>query len=239
MQYQEAQIKEWMQRKIGACVVNVEADEDQLDDGIEQAKGWWQMWVGERKVVVVPIVSGQYEYLGSDFATDIDSVVDVTFEASGSTLSNMFGWADVEINPYTTVFGGQGGYSEVLQYMQYREMSKEICSADRDWDWERATKSLTISRSSSTGTKMLVEYISKEMDLAYLTNYEMRQFRDYALAQTMKAVGNIRSKFQGKPSATGEFSMDGDIMWSNGDALEKEAEEKMRQLQEPIGFFAG
>ena len=239
MQYIEAQIKEWIQRKLGACVINVEATDEQLDDAIEEAKEWWQMWVGERRVVLVPIVSGKVEYPVTDFASDVDTVTDVTFESNGRSFNDLFAWADVEINPYTVVYGGQGGYSDLVQYMQYREMSKEIVSADRDWDYERATRTVTISPKSNIGSRMLVEYISKQMDLSYLTNYEMRVFRDYACGTAMKAVGNIRTKFQGKPSAAGEFSMDGDIMWANGDQLIEKAEEKMGLLQEPVGFFAG
>lgn len=239
MRFTEAQVKEWICRRLGRGVVAVELTDDQVDDAITEAKVWWQSWVGQCKSVLFTL-TGSTEYAETLIASDIDSIVDVVFELSSQSFTNLFSWADVEINPYTWIYGGgdRGAYSTLVQYMQYREMAKQIASSDQDWDWDRAKRSMIITPQPDAGSRVLVTYISTTMVMDYLTNYEMRIFRTYALSQAMKVLAMIRMKFSGKPSATGEFSMDGDALWANAEAIEQDAEEKARQLQAPTGFFA-
>lgn len=239
MRFTEAQVKEWICRRLGKGVIKVELTDDQVDDAVNDAKEWWQMWVGQAKSVLYTL-TGNTEVPEALIASDIDSVVDVVFEIESESFQNLFAWADVEINPYTWIYscGEAGGYSTLVQYMQYRELAKQITSSEKDWDWDRAKRSVIITPKPDAGSRVLITYISTTMEMSYLTNYEMRVFRNYALAQAMKTLAVIRMKYSGKPSATGEFSMDGDAMWANGEALEGDMEEKMRQLQAPVGFFA-
>jgi len=241
VRFTEAQVKEWICRRLGKGVVKVELTDDQLDDAVRDAKEWWQMWVGQAKSVLLTL-TGSTEYAEALIASDIDSVVDVVFELQSQSFTNLFSWADVEINPYTWLYNGDAGsggtYSSLVQYMQYRELAKQVSSSDKDWDWDRARRTLVISPQPDAGSRVMVTYISTEVSLDYITNYEMRIFRNYALAQAMKNLGLIRTKYAGKPSATGEFSMDGDTLWANAEALEADMEEKARQLQAPVGFFA-
>lgn len=238
MRITEAQVKEWICRRLGKGVVNVELTDDQLDDAVREAKEWWQMWVGQCKSVLFTL-TGTTEYSETLIAPDIDSVVDVVFELTTQSFTNLFAWAGVEINPYTYIYGGgSGGYSSLVQYMQYREMTKQISSADKDWDWDRAKRAVVISPKPDAGSRVLITYISTNMSLDYMTNYETRIFRNYALATAMKMVAVIRMKYAEKPSALGGFSMDGDAMWANAEAIEGDMEEKARQLQAPTGFFA-
>ena len=53
----------------------------------------------------------------------------------------------------------------------------------------------------------------------------------------MRTLATIRMKYGDKPSATGAFTMDGDAMWANAEAMEIQIEEKMRLMQQPVGFF--
>ena len=238
MRYTDTQIKDWMARRLGRGVIKVELTDDQFDDALNDAKEWWQTWVGQCKSVLLTL-SGTTEYSEALIASDIDSVVDVVFESTTQSFSDLFSWADVEINPYTWVYGGgEGGYSTLVQYMQYREMARQIGSGDKDWDWDRPTRTLVITPMPDAGARVLVTYVSTTMTTDYLTNYETRIFRNYALSQAMKILAMIRMKYAEKPSATGGFGMDGDALWANAEAIEGDMEEKARQLQHPVGFFA-
>lgn len=239
MRFTEAQVKEWVCRRLGKGVVAVELTDEQLDDAIRDAKEWWQMWVGQCKSVLFTL-TGEREYPEALIASDIDSVVDVVFELTSQSFTDLFSWADVEINPYTWIYsdGGDGVYSTLVQYLQYRELAKQVTSSDKDWDWDRSKRAVIISPQPDAGSRVLITYISTQMEMSYMTNYEMRIFRNYALAQAMKTLAPIRMKYASKPSATGEFSMDGDAMWANAEAIENDMEEKARQLQAPTGFFA-
>lgn len=238
MRFNEAQVKEWVCRRLGSGTVNVELTDEQLDDSIMDAKIWWQSWVGQCKGILFTL-TGSTEYAVDTIADDVDSVVDVAFEVSGHSLTDYFKWADVEVSPYQWIYGGGGGgYSALLQYTQYREMARQIAGADQDWTFERGRRVLVLTPRPNAGSTILVNYISRNVDLTYLENHEMFIFRRYALAQAMKTLATIRMKYSGKPSATGEFTMDGDALYANGEALEQDTEEKARLLQAPVGFFA-
>ena len=127
MRLTEAQVREWIKRRLGCGVVGVELTDDQLDDSIDDAKIWWQMWIGQMKSTLLTL-TGKYEYDDTDIASDVDSIVDVIFENSGAPFYKIFSWADVELNPFTYVYAGTGGYSELVQYLQYREMGQQIVS---------------------------------------------------------------------------------------------------------------
>ncbi len=238
MRLNEAQVKEWILRRLGKGTIKVELTNDQLDDSITDAKIWWQSWVGQCKGVLFTLTGGT-EYAVDTIADDVDSVVDVAFEVDGHSLTDYFKWADVEVNPYQLIYGGGGGgYSALLQYTQYREMAKQISGAEQGWIFERARRVLVLTPTPNAGAKILVNYISRNVDLDYLENHEMYVFRNYALATAMKTLATIRMKYSGKPSATGEFTMDGDALYANGEALAQDTEEKARALQAPTGFFA-
>ena len=230
-------LKEYISRRLGAGTVCVELTDDHLDDAVTVAEEWWQMWVGVTKAVLITLTDGT-EYPASSIATDIDSVVDVIFELYDDGLEKIFDWAGVEINPYTYVYGGGGDYGALVQYMQYREMGKRIVSADRDWEWFEEEQKLIISPRTTGGEKAVVIYLSTQMDYNRLATYEWLLFRNYALATAMKTLAIIRMKFSDKPSATGGFSMDGDALWANAEALEMASEEKMRNMQHPVAFWA-
>ena len=108
-----AAIREWIYRSLGKGVVNVELTSDQLDDVIDHAESWWQTWVGQSKAVLYTMTGGT-EYDGTAIAADIDSIVDVTFEGAGADFTNLFAWADVEINPYTYTFSNGYDYSTLV-----------------------------------------------------------------------------------------------------------------------------
>jgi hypothetical protein len=234
----EAQLKEYIQRRLGHGVVKVELTDDQLDDAVMAAKEYWQMWVGQPKAKEMTS-TGTTEYAKALIGSDVSYVTDVIFSMRSDGLTNIFSWADVEYNPYYNSYGSPNyRYSDLLQYMQHREIGRRITSSDRDWAWDEAQQLLIVTPLLDAGEVFVVIYTSTEMELSNLKTYEWRMFRDYALAQAMRTLGAIRMKYTDKPSATGSFSMDGDALWANAEALEMQIEDKMRNLQEPVPFWA-
>lgn len=234
----EAEVKEWICRRFGSPVVNVELTDDQLDDAVTLAKEYWQMWVGQCKAVQMKL-TGTTEYSEADIGVDdLDYVTEVVFSSPTDSLIDFFAWADVEINPFQHVFSGEGGYGSLVQYMQYREMGKRVVSADRDWEWDRAKRRLIVTPKNTQTPDVEIFYISRNIELSYLTSYEWRMFREYALSQAMKTLAHIRMKFADKPSAMGSFTMDGDSLYANAEGMEQQVEEKVRNLQTPVGFWA-
>jgi hypothetical protein len=239
----DAELRTWIKRRLGDGVICVELTDEQLDIAIEDARMFSRAWVGQPKMVMLTLTQST-EYAEALIGPDVDCVCEVIFPVSDD-LTRLFSWADVEVNPYTWVYTGYGGYSALVQLMQYREFGKRIVSADLDWEWDRATRSLRISPQPSlwsmdgvAGRQVGVVYLSTQVDMTRLSNAEYWLFREYAQCQAMKTLAMIRTKYADKPSATGSFGMDGDGMYANAEAREQELVEKIRQLQSPIGFWA-
>lgn len=231
-------LKAWILRKLGCDVIGVELTDEQLMDAVVDAQEYWQQWVGRVRSVELTLTSSR-EYPSESIGPDVDSVIDVFFDSYDDGLRDVFGWADVEINPFQETFEGRYGYSGIVQYQMYRKDAQKIVSSDRDWRWDRSRGMLIISPRDNNMRKITVVYLSKCFDYSSLASYEWAQFRRYSLAQAMKTLAVIRMKFPEKPSATGTFSMDGETMWANAEAMEMQVEEKMRQLQRPVGIITG
>lgn len=237
MIFTESKIKEWILRKLGLGTVAVELTDNHLDDAIVDAKEWWQSFVGQGKSVLLTL-SGTTEYAEALIGTDVDYVTDVIFEVNSQDIANIYDWADVEFNLYTW-FSAPNSMSSFLQYMQHRELLREVTGSNRDWEWDRTRRILAITPTPSAGEKARVVYISNDVELSYITGYEMTIFRNYALAQAMKTLAHIRMKYASKPGASGEFSMDGDSLYANAEALEQNAQDTAMKLSSPVGIFAG
>ncbi len=232
----DAELRTWIKRRLGHGVICVELTDEQLDIAIEDAKRFWAAWVGQPKMVYLT-TTGSSEIAEATIGTDVDCVVEVTYPVSDD-LTRLFSWADVEVNPYTWVYQGYGGYSALVQLMQYREMGKRVVSADLDWEWDRAQRKIILMPPPDVGQRIGVVYLSTQVDATKFSNAEYWLFREYAQCQAMKTLAMIRTKYADKPSATGSFGMDGDGMYANAEAREQELVEKIRQLQSPVGFWA-
>lgn len=234
------ELKGWIKRSLGCGVIHVELTDDHLNDAIVEAEEYFQMWSGTIKMVVVDKGSG-VAIAEADIADDISSVVDVYFGSETDSISQYYSWADVQFNPFQEGASGQyGGMSTILQYLQYRKDAQRLLSSDYDWQWNRATREVILSpESMAAGNKVGIVYISKDLDYSKMRAHEWKMFREYAQAKSMRKLAIIRMKFSDKPSATGGFTMDGDAMWANAEAMELMIEDKMRNLQDPVGIIIG
>lgn len=230
-------IAEWIKRKLGCDVIGVELTDDQIDDAIADAREYWMQWVGRVRMVELSVSSTTREYPAASLGSDVDSVVDVYFSINNSGWTDVYGWADVEVNPFQLTYEGRGGYSGFAQYMMYRDDARKLMSVDRDWEWDKSRRMLILSPRNADISTVMVAYLSRCFDYDYLNSYEWKLFKDYALMSAMKTLATIRMKFPEKVSATGTFTMDGDSMWANAEAMEMRIEEKMRLMQRPVGIF--
>jgi len=229
-------IKQYILEELGCDVISVELSDNQLDNAIRKSQEYWLMWVGRKRSVDLTLTSAR-EYPAATIGSDVDSVIDVYFDSNDSSLRDIYGWADVEINPFEYVYQSRGGYSSLVQYMMYRDDAKKIVSSDMDWEWDRSRRVLIISPRYSSTNIVKVVYLSRCFDYNYLSTYEWGLFKEYALMRAMKTLATIRMKYPDKVSATGTYTMDGEAMWANAEAMEMRIEEKMRLLQRPVGIM--
>jgi hypothetical protein len=242
-----SRLKEWILRALGCDVISVELSDEQLNDCVDEAQNYWQMWVGNVKAITLTLTSS-LEYPSISIAEDVDSVVDVIFDNTSDGFRNLWGWAGVEIDPVQYLYGHGNGYgrnvgygngnSALTQYMMHLEDAQRIVSADRDWQWDKARRTLVIWPGTNS-SKMMVFYLSRCFDYLTLSTYEWTTFREYCLGKAMMKLGQIRMKYQDLPSASGSFTLDGESLYANGEAKLLQLEEKMRLMQRPCGIIVG
>jgi len=234
----ESQVKAFICRRLGDGVIDVELTDLMLQDAINEGKRLYASFLGQRKSAVLAI-NQNTEYDASLIGSDVDTVVDVFFPLDGESFNNLWSWAGVDFDPSTMAYAQSGSYSALVQYMQYREQGRRIVSADRDWEWDSVRRKLIITPrpdSSQIMVQYLVTYAG--IDLTRVHGWEEMIIQDYCLGSAMMTLGNIRTKYADKPSATGAFSMDGDILYANGEQMRAEAIEKLRAFVPPTGFWA-
>ncbi len=236
----DTQITNFIKRRFGDGVVGVELTADQLDDAIDEAKRWYMSLIGQEKYYILTIDSSGGAHA---MPADCQAVTEVSFDTRTATLYDQFDWAGVELGPlnYNTTGGGPGGgYSYLVQSMQYREDAKTILGVDRDWYWDVAQQKLILFPSSGTniGTKCAVRYLTTSIDVSSLNGYEFNLVRRYAFASAMEILGYIRTKYADVPSAMGTVTLNGDTMLSNADMIKDDCAEKLKALRPPTPAFA-
>jgi hypothetical protein len=232
----EQDVQDYIRRKLGGGVICVELTPDQLQDAIDRAKLWMQQWVGHQKTALLTM-TGATEY-AIPTAWGCETVVDVVFQLNTDSLTDIWKWADVEVN-VADIMAVRPNYSyvDLVQRQQYLELGRRVLSGERSWDWDRAKARLVITPPPSAGETALVYYLADTIDVAYLKRYEAAVFQDYALAQAMETLGWIRTKFSEVPTASGSTTLNGDTLLSNAQQLIDKCEEKARALAPPMPFF--
>ena len=231
-------VADYITRKLGGGVVCVELTPDQLLDAVEQAKQWCQQWIGRQRTATL-VATGATEY-AIPAAWGCESVTDVIFELNTDSLTDVWKWADVEVNVADiTAVRPNYSYVDLVQRQQYLELGRRVLSGERSWDWDRARERLVVTPAPNSGETLLVYYLGTTLDLSYLKSYEQKLCLDYALAQAMETLGYIRTKFAELPTASGSVSLNGDTLLSNAQQLMDKCEERARTLAQPMPFFFG
>lgn len=223
----EDEIKAYVLRRLGAGIVDVELTELQQQDVINDTKRWFGFRLGQKRVLQVPLTTATNVYVLDPDVTEVLTVYLPTahFPAVDTddfsyTYSLLFGqWRSPGASPLP--------YSDLIQRLQYLNMSKKIFSADREWDYNKDTHELLIMPRPSIVGNMLVNVWTKTIDTRDLGPEDENLFLRYALAQAKEFLGEIRSKWDNVPMVGGDKSL-------NGERLLEEAKEAKEQLEKDL-----
>ena len=130
--------------------------------------------------------------------------------------------------------GAGGGYSHLIQSLNYRDQSKRILSVDEDWFWDRERRLLCITPKASSGSEIGVRYQTNAVDWASVYPHEYHLFRRYALAEAMLTLGQIRTKYSTLPSAQGDLSLNGDALKSEADGIKMVIMDQIKAVRPPL-----
>ncbi len=234
----EAELKQWLLRRLGAPFIQVELCDDNLVDVIEFSRRWFSAKKGVKKQMMLPFYSGQPDYVLPD---TIDTVFDVSFPAPQMDISLVFSpfiLVDDKV-PYDVFAapGSAGIYSSYTQTLQYIEMAKRTLNADANWRQEDRT--LFIFPVPKTNGSILVDYKSSDFTIEQLNQRDHDLVKRYALAKAKLDVGRIRSKYDQLPGAQGSIGLDGVRLLQEGEQEIEKLEVEIAQSAYPIGFIHG
>jgi len=236
----EAELKQWILRRLGSPVTKVCLDALQLDDAVEEAIRWFAAKKGIDKDITIDLFAGKVEYLMPD---DCDMVCDVAFQINPMDVSLMFApftaFQDDRV-PYSvfSTAGSSGGiYGSLLQSMQYVETAKRMVNAEKNWMYFQHKKTLLLLPDPKGGGKVIVEYKSCESTLEQLPERDHQMVRRYALAWAKQDLGMIYSKYSTWPTAQGQVSLNGDTLMAQARAEMDKLEEEIYESAKPMAFF--
>jgi hypothetical protein len=234
----EAALKKWILRRLGAPFLKIELTDENLTDAVENARRWFAAKKGVQKTIGISVQAGQTEYELPDV---VDTVEDIAFATPAMDISLVFSpftLIDDKV-PYD-VFAAPhsiGLYSSYTQTLQYVEMAKRILGAEPDWRQEGRT--LYVFPIPKNSSMILINYKSSQITIEQLNQRDHDLLKRYALACAKEDVGRVRSKYSDFPTAQGAANLDGERLLEEA-ALAKEAlDEELSLSSFPMGFMVG
>jgi hypothetical protein len=237
------ELVEWIKRRLGYPVIQLEIENQQILDCIEDALLLFNRHSGDtnnRMAYVLVLSADVQEYdipenveavLGFDNQADVGSSVTVLF----SPINQMYNQG--YINFFSSSFGG--GLTTFEMGMQYLELMHNTLEAQYQIDFNKYTHKLKIyPKPVQTMVGVLdawVKYVPGENEKSTL--YDEWWVREYAVALSKIILGHIWSKYTGMV-IPGGATLNGAQMLQQGLVEKKELEDKLISLEsEPLGFF--
>ena len=218
------QIKDYVLLMLGAPVITLELDEQQLDLAVDQTLKIIEMYASSeyyeyyvfnttpgKSVYEMPPEVGyirQVEYksvpqLGLQTA-ELGGVIPIEFFSGG--VSSFQGGL---MNPMQPVWGRMG---EWVLYKQYEEMYSRISSNLGGWEWVGGFRHIKLYPIPGNAIPVIVHYMQKMKDWDEVT----QAMQEGALAHAKIMVGRIRSKYTAPPGPGGGMQLDGQQILQEG-----------------------
>lgn len=220
----EDEIKAYVLRRLGSGIIDVELTEAQMNDVIIDTKRWFGFRLGQKRGLQIPLTTATNVYI---LDPDVTEVLEVFLPSAhfpavdtddfSYTYSLLFGqWRSPGASPMP--------YSDLVQRLQYLNVSKKIFSADREWSYDRNTRELLIMPRPSIVGNMIVLVWTRDIDTRQFGPEDENLFLRYSLAHSKTILGEIRSKWDNVPMVGGDRGL-------NGERLLDEAKEEKEQLE--------
>lgn len=234
------QIKDYCLHMLGAPVVKLELDAQNLDFAVDQAMKVFEDYAGREhfQYYVFDTVPGKSIYHMPDEvgivrnvfyrevsnyafqASDLGGVIPIEYYtgSQGSIFGGM-------IDPVQPVYGKMG---EWVQYRQYQQMYSRTSSALGGWEFIGDTHTIKLYPVPYRVQKVMVHYLQKNKDWGEVT----QAIQEGALTYAKEVLSRIRGKYQSVPGSQGAVAMD-------AQALMQEAREDRQKWFEDLIYKFG
>lgn len=216
------QIKDYILHMLGAPVVKLELDAQNLDFCVDQAMKIFEDYAGREyfQYYVFDSVPGKSVYQMPDEvgiirnifykevgnyafqASDMGGVIPVEYFYSGGSYGSIQGGL---IDPIHPIWGKMG---EWTLYKQYEQMYSRTSSALGGWEFLGGLNSIKLYPIPYRVQKVMVHYLQRNKDWGEVT----QAMQEGSLTYAKEILGRIRSKYQSVPGAQGAVAMDGSTL---------------------------
>jgi len=231
------QIRDYILFMLGAPVLKIELDEQNVDFAVDQALKIFEDYA-PREYFSYHIINtnpGQSVYeLPPDVgfirnifykeqgtfafqASDLDGAIPIEYFYPGGSYASIQGGL---IDPIQPIWG-RGG--EWVLYKQYEQMYSRISSNLGGWEWVGDHRHIKLYPIPFKSQKAIVHFLQKNKDWPEV----LQAMQEGALTYAKEMLGRIRTKYQQVPGAGGGVVMD-------GDKLLQEAREDRKQWFEDL-----
>lgn len=237
-------IKDHIQLMLGAPVLGIELDQQQLDHAVDLAldvledyapREYFGMYVFHatpgKSVYQMPPEVGIIRAIHyketpqmAFNAQDLDGALPLEYFYPGGGYGSVGGGG--MIDPLQPIWGHMG---EWVLYKQYEQMFSNISSQTGGWEYVGDPNTIKLYPTPYRSTAVIVQYLQRCKDWDKST----QAMREGALAYAKQMLGRIRSKFQGTfgPSNSG--------MQLDGMTLLQEGNEELKQWKEDLIYRYG
>jgi hypothetical protein len=235
------QIKEYCLHMLGAPVVKLEFDQQNLDFCVDQAMKVFEDYAGREyfSYYVFNTVGGKSIY---EMPPDVGLIRNVFYKETGSFAfqsSDLQGSIPIEYfypgGAYASIQGGLidpiqpiwGRMGEWVLYRQYEQMYSRVSSNLGGWEYLGGFNTIKLYPVPFRNQKVIVHYMQKQKDWAEVT----QAMQEGALTYAKEILGRIRSKYQSVPGAGGSVAMDGQQL------LQEAREDRQKWFEDLIYKF--
>lgn len=235
------QIKDYVLHMLGAPVVKLEFDEQNLDFCVDQAMKVFEDYAGREyfSYYVFNTVGGKSIY---EMPPDVGLIRNIFYKETGSFAfqsSDLGGSIPVEYfypgGAYASIQGGLidpiqpiwGRMGEWVLYKQYEQMYSRVSSNLGGWEYLGGFNTIKLYPVPFRNQKVIVHYMQKQKDWAEVT----QAMQEGALTYAKEILGRIRSKYQSVPGAGGSVAMDGQQL------LQEAREDRQKWFEDLIYKF--
>ena len=229
------QIREYILTMLGAPVITIELDEQQISNSIDFAlqivedyapMEYFQYYTfnstpGQsdyempNDVGYIRTVSYRETAQYAFSASDLGGVIPLEYMGAGA-----YGSVAGGINPQTPVWGKM---NEWVLYKQYEDTYNRISGQQGGWEWLGGYNHIKIYPTPFRAYPVLVRYLQKRPDFKQVT----QAMQEGALAFSKIILGRIRSKISNPPGPNGGVQLDGQQILQEGLEEKKEWEERL------------
>lgn len=246
------ELKDYCLRSLGAPVIEINVDDQQVEDRIDEAMRYfidWNSFASEKRYYKYQVTEQDKTngYINTDsIAADGEKIISISrvFQVGFNLqINNVFNVRyQMALNDFYGLRTGQMNLNYFVSTMQYVEMLQQLLDPEKQTTFSRYANKLTIHMNWQdfvTGQFLLIEaYTSLDPD-TYSEIYDDPMLKKYATALIKRQWGANLSKFEGIP-LPGNITFNGQRIYQEAlEEITKIEEDVLTKYQEPPDFITG